>query len=76
MVRLNLMGWIRGMKRLVHWYAVKWACCLMGVLFESNGLFQQLSALENLEIIARINRIDSSIWLPKCEKLLDAVELR
>ncbi|MDR3198443.1 MAG: ABC transporter ATP-binding protein [Planctomycetaceae bacterium] len=47
----------------------------MGVLFESNGLFHQLSALENLEIIARINRIDSSIWLPKCEKLLEAVEL-
>jgi ABC-2 type transport system ATP-binding protein len=47
----------------------------IGVLFENNGLFLNLTAMENLEVIARIYKIDVTIWKNRANQLLELVGL-
>ncbi len=46
-----------------------------GVLFEPNALYEDLTALENLEFFARIYRMDLGRWLERVSELLVAVDL-
>lgn len=47
----------------------------IGVLFENNGLFSNLTAMENLEVIARIYKIDTVTWKNRADRLLEIVGL-
>jgi ABC-type multidrug transport system ATPase subunit len=47
----------------------------IGVLFENNGLFLNLTAMENLEVIARIYKIDIAVWQNRANQLLELVGL-
>ena len=46
-----------------------------GVLFEPNALYEDLTALENLEFFARIYRMDLGRWLERVSELLVAVDV-
>ena len=46
-----------------------------GVLFEPNALYEDLTALENLEFFARIYRMDLQRWLERVSELLVSVKL-
>ena len=42
----------------------------MGVMLEANGLYQKMTAWENLEVFARIYRLDPAAWRYRAEELL------
>ena len=47
----------------------------MGVMLEVNGLYEKMTAWENLEVFARIYRLDAQGWKRRAEALLDDVGL-
>ena len=48
---------------------------LLGVLMESNGLYERFTAWENLELIAKIYRCDTPVWKHRAEELLEMADL-
>jgi ABC-2 type transport system ATP-binding protein len=46
-----------------------------GALFEANALYEGLTALENLELFARIYQMNRDCWLKQVESLLTGVDL-
>ena len=47
----------------------------LGSLLESNGLYERLSAWENLELMARIYRVEATTWQRRADELLASVDL-
>ena len=47
----------------------------MGVALEVNGLYEKMTAWENLEIFARIYRLEPAVWKRRAEALLDSLAL-
>jgi len=47
----------------------------IGAVLETNGLYEDLTAWENLELIARIYRLEQRAWRQCAESLLESVNL-